>query len=92
MSILFYLLGLIGIAFGSWWVASAFANARSAGSGTMTSMEALGTLIAAAPGFSVLMSGLVLLAIGGILSRLDAVVRYSRQAARTLKEIQRPGE
>lgn len=83
MSAVFYILGWIATLFGGWWVLGTFSQVGS----PVTSGMVLGIIIAAAPGFSVLATGLVLLAIGGVLGRLDTIARYSRQSAKTLREI-----
>lgn len=93
MSIVFYVIGVLTTAVGGWWLLTALSALRTtAADQTTQGLAVISTLVAAAPGFSVMMSGLVLLALGGVLSRLDSVVRYSRQAARTLKDIQTPTE
>lgn len=83
MSAVFYILGWLCTLFGGWWVFTTFSTVR----GPITAGQVLGVIIAGAPGFSVLATGLVLLAIGGVLGRLDTIARYSRQSARTLREI-----
>ena len=89
----FYLLGSMGILAGAGWAAlalNAAASARSAvGSSAAADNVLAGAagLVVAAPGVGLILSGLLLLAIGGGLARLDGIVRQVRRTNRILESI-----
>jgi hypothetical protein len=88
MAFVFYVLGWLGILGGGGWVALALYAARNVDQTSPYAESAvLGSLIAMAPGFSVSFGGLLVLAIGGGLARLDGILRYSRMSARTLQDL-----
>lgn len=77
MAYIFYGMGWIALIAGLGWsliVASASGHAGLSGYAITTA------LIVIAPGLGVAVSGMLLLAIGGILARLDTIVRYSRDS------------
>lgn len=77
MAVVFYIIGGIGIAGGLLWSVGAVGIASSAGLSGGQAIEAgatLAGLIAAAPGIGLTISSLLLLAVGGVLARLDRIV------------------
>jgi hypothetical protein len=88
MAFVFYVLGWLGILAGGGWVGLALYAARNVDQTSPYAEAAvLGSLVAMAPGFSVSFGGLLVLAIGGGLARLDGILRYSRMSARTIKDL-----
>lgn len=76
MTVVFYILGSVVMAAGGLWVFLTIANAAR----SSNQMASVAALIVAAPGFSVMFGGLLLLAIGAVLARLD---RIATNTART---------
>jgi hypothetical protein len=85
MAYAFYVLGVLVTGGGIWWTVVAYNAASGASPGAA---QAFAMLMIAAPGFSVIFAGLILLAIGGGLARLDTIARYSRQTARLMRAMQ----
>lgn len=88
MAYVFYVLGWLGILGGGGWIALTLQASRNIDpAGPYAGAAALGQFVAMAPGFSIMFGGLLLLAIGGGLARLDGILRYARMSARTNKDI-----
>ena len=92
MTYVFYLIGWVGVLGGGAW---GYFMVRAAGvltpvAGTAegaSSFANLATLVAIAPSLSIVAAGLIFLAIGAVLARLDAIARYSRQNLRLMREM-----
>lgn len=94
---MFYVLGWLSIVGAGGWLALVYQSASEArafaGTDQYASAGALiGTLAIGAPGVGVLFGGLLLLAIGGGLARLDGILRHSRRSARILDDMIRRDE
>lgn len=92
MAIVFYLLGTIAVLVGGAWTAITIEAGRKTSAftrgGEADGIALFATIVAATPGLSTLFAGLFLLAIGGGLARLDRIVRYSRQTALVMRDLQ----
>jgi hypothetical protein len=94
MAYLFYVLGWLSVLAGGAWLAvvvtAASRSSALAGGDQYASAGAmLGLLAVGTPALGVLFGGLILLAIGGGLARLDGILRHSRRTARVLDDMQR---
>ena len=82
MALVFYLLGWLCIVSGGFYTWTLLANG-AAPAGEAGSAAANVLLVSLAqPGLTVMMGGLILLAIGGVLTRLDKIVANTALAAR----------
>ena len=70
MAAFFYAIGILVSAVGGLWCFAVLRQPRFSDSG----MEALGTFLAMTPGVAVIGSGLLFIAIGAVLHRLDKIV------------------
>jgi len=73
MAVIFYIIGYIGVAIGLAW--TTFVMLAPSYDGLQYGAVVLGRIIAITPGLSVVGASLLFLAIGGVLSRLDRLVR-----------------
>lgn len=80
MAAIFYVLGLVSIVLGGGWVAYAIIT-PPAQTGYDPSVVQLGRLLALSPGVGLIAGGLLLLAIGGVLSRLDRIAENTSKGA-----------
>ncbi|WP_029042584.1 hypothetical protein [Cucumibacter marinus] len=84
MTYLFYLLGWICVLVGVAWSALIFGQPLRPDA---TGYAILGRLIAVTPGASVIFGGFLLLAIGGVLHRLDKIVDNSAETSDLLERV-----
>ena len=93
MAYVFYLVGWLAVLGGGSWgyltirTAGALAEPAPGAAQGANSLANLATLVLIAPSLSIIAGGLIFLAIGAALSRLDAIARYSRQSMRLLREM-----
>lgn len=73
-----WILGLIGAA----WCLLVLSQATP-----RSSMEYFGLVVAVLPGLSIIGSGLIFLAIGGVLARLDKIVRSAADTADATEDL-----
>jgi hypothetical protein len=88
MAYVFYVLGMLGLFGGLLWTGMAFrAVGQLNGADPYYSAGlAIGAFATMSPGIGLMVVGLFLLAIGGILGRLDRIARYSRMTHRLIKD------
>lgn len=76
MAFTFYIFGALGVILGIAW--SALAMMQPVTDATYSSLVLFARLIVVAPGLSLAAGGLLFMAIGGVLSRLDRIVENTR--------------
>lgn len=86
MPMIFTVLGAIVTSIGALWIALVLRNLPAAEAAVLAGW------LAAAPGFSVVMSGLLLLAIGQVLHRLAQIARNTGDTADALEALVKRGE
>ncbi|MBN9335387.1 hypothetical protein [Devosia sp.] len=82
MTSFFYGLGIVIILIGAAWCVLIFGQPYSG-----TSMAMAGRLMAIAPGISIMGGGLLFLAIGGILGRLDKIAHSAADTADAIEDL-----
>ncbi|MCZ4344490.1 hypothetical protein [Devosia neptuniae] len=88
MSVVFSVLGWLAIIAGGAWVALAANAARSVGpDGSAGPIPSMAAAMAMTPGFGLMFSGLLLLAIGAVLFRLARIDRNTADAADLLERL-----
>lgn len=91
MPIVFYVLGWLTIIGGAWALYSIarFASDNAGGDQYAQAGTGLAIMIAGAPALSAIFIGLLLLAVGRVLTRLDTIADFTRISAQTLDEAYR---
>lgn len=91
MAIVFYVLGWLTILGGGWVLVNIirFAGLTSSSDQYAQAGVGLAIIIAGAPALGAMFGGLLLLAIGGVLSRLDTIAKFSRYSAQVLDDTYR---